>query len=167
MYYGYRCYDSEDKPLGWLYTYNSGTEITWTNRELHWCKRWKTERGALNNFDKYNSLWQFQSKGIYLKIEVMPEFEEPLSAASRKQKLLEEWGDDAVQETTASFEFELIRGLPEDAGVYFFLLENGSIKEGYFNSFPYPNHEDAIRIANCEDEEFSYTNCIGWLKKVE
>ena len=134
---------------------------------LNWCKKWKTQKGAVNNFDSYNSRWQFNSKGGYLKIEVMPEFEEPLSAASRKQKLLEEWGDDAIQETTTSFEFELIKGLPEDAGVYLFLLENGSIKEGYFNSFPYPNHEEDIRIANCEDEQFYYTNCVGWLKKVE
>ena len=175
MYYGYRCYNSEDKPIGWLYTFNNNTEYAWTDKNLDWCKKWKTQRGAANNFDRYNSRWQFSSKGGYLKIEVMPEFEEPLSAAFRKQRLLEEWGDNdnqeldnaEIQEITTSFEFELIKGLPEDAGVYLFLLENGSIKEGYFNSFPYPNHENAIRIANCEDEEFYYTNCIGWLKKVE
>jgi hypothetical protein len=167
MYYGYRCYNSKNEPIGWLYTFNNNTEYAWTDKNLDWCKRWKTRKGAENNLDRYNSRWQFISKGGYLKIEVMPEFEEPLSAASRKQKLLEEWGDDAIQETTTSFEFELIKGLPEDAGVYLFLLENGSIKEGYFNSFPYPNHEEVIRIANCEDEYFYYNKCVGWLKKVE
>lgn len=160
--------------MGWLYTHTNDTEFVWTDKELSWCKKWKTQKGAANNFDHFNSRWQFKSKGGYLKIEVMPEFEEPLSAASRKQRLLEEWGDDIqeldnndIQEPTTRFEFELIKGLPEDAGVYLFLLENGSIKEGYFNSFPYPNHEDVIRIANCEDERFYYERCAGWLKKVE
>ncbi len=174
MYYGYRCYDSESKPIGWLYTHSNDTEITWTNRELNWCKKWKTQKGAANNFDRYNSRWKFSSKGGYLKIEVMPEFEEPLSAASRKQRLLEEWGDDIqeldnaeIQEITTSLEFELVKGLPEEHGTYLFLLENGSIKEGYFSSFPYPNHEDVIRLSNCEYEEFYYEKCVGWLKKVE
>ncbi|MEB3219957.1 MAG: hypothetical protein VKN72_27510 [Nostocales cyanobacterium 94392] len=175
MYYGYRCYNCEDEPIGWLYTYNSDTEIVWTNKELHWCKKWKTQKGAANNFNHFNSRWKFNSKGGYLKIEVMPEFEEPESAASRKQRLLalgdndivQESSDDVIQEPTISFKFELIKGLPEEAGTYLFLLENGSIKEGYFSSFSYPNHEDVIRLSNCEYEEFYYEKCVGWLKKVE
>ncbi|MEA5595762.1 hypothetical protein [Rivularia sp. UHCC 0363] len=167
MYYGYRCYNSEDKPIGWLYTHNSDTEIVWTDTKLNWCKKWKTQKGAVNSFDHFNSRWKFKSEGGYLKIEVMPEFEEPESAASRKQKLLEEWGDDNIPEATTTFKFELIKGLPEEHGTYLFLLENGSIKQGYFSSFPYPNHEEVIRITNCEDEYFYYEKCVGWLKKVE
>ncbi len=166
MYYGYRCYNSEDKPIGWLYTFNNNIEYAWTERYLDWCKRWKTERGAKNNFDNYNSRWQIASKGGYLKIEVMPDMTEPESKQSRRQRLLEEWGD--TQENTKYFKYELIEGLPEEYGVYLFLLEDGSIKEGYFGSFPVPHHqENTIRIANCEDEEFYYEKCVGWLKKVE
>ncbi|MHC5762596.1 hypothetical protein [Nostoc sp.] len=64
--------------------------------------------------------------------------------------------------------FELIEGLPEDNGTYFVLLEDGSIKEGYFDSFPYPNHqEEVVRVAKCEYEEFHYKKCVGWLKPIE
>ncbi|HEY9803252.1 MAG TPA: hypothetical protein V6D25_23110 [Leptolyngbyaceae cyanobacterium] len=73
MYYGYRCYTKEDEPLGWLYTFSCDTEYAWTNRDFHWCKRWKTERGAKKHFDSYNKRWQFKSQGGYLKIELMPE----------------------------------------------------------------------------------------------
>jgi hypothetical protein len=72
----------------------TATEITWTDKNLHWCKRWKKQQTAEKYFDYYNSRWQLISKGGCLKIEVMPEIEEPESAASRKQKLLEEWGVD-------------------------------------------------------------------------
>jgi len=64
--------------------------------------------------------------------------------------------------------FEVIEGLPEDYGTYLLLLEDGSIKQGYFGSFPYPNHEEEIaRIAYCEDERFYYEKCVGWLKPIE
>lgn len=64
--------------------------------------------------------------------------------------------------------FELIEGLPEEYGNYLLLLENGSIKEGYFGSFPVPHHqEEVVRVANCEDEEFHYQKCVGWLKPIE
>ncbi|WP_375466904.1 hypothetical protein [uncultured Nostoc sp.] len=96
MYYGYCCYTKEDKPLGWLYTFSCDTEYAWTNKDLHWCKRWKTERGAKKHFEHYNSRWQFKSQGGYLKIEVMYEISEPESTESRRQKILEEWGDDVV-----------------------------------------------------------------------
>ncbi|MFL9456042.1 hypothetical protein AB0758_33875 [Tolypothrix bouteillei VB521301_2] len=94
MYYGYRCYDSQGEPLGWLYTFENNTEYAWTDKNLTWCKRWKTERGARKNFNNYNSRWQFASKGGYLTIAVMPDIPEPESAQSRALKLLEEWGDD-------------------------------------------------------------------------
>jgi hypothetical protein len=64
--------------------------------------------------------------------------------------------------------FELIEGLPEDNGTYFVLLEDGSIKEGYFGSFSFPHHqEDIVRIANCEDKKFHYEKLVGWLKPIE
>ncbi len=64
--------------------------------------------------------------------------------------------------------FELIEELPEENGTYFLLLEDGSIKEGYLGSFSFPYHqENFVRIANCEDEEFYYEKCIGWLKPIE
>lgn len=76
MYYGYRCYTKENEPLGWLYTFSCDTEYAWTNRDFHWCKRWKTERGAKKHFDSYNKRWQFKSQGGYLKIELMQEIVE-------------------------------------------------------------------------------------------
>lgn len=64
--------------------------------------------------------------------------------------------------------FELIEGFPEEYGTYLFFLENGSIKQGYFSSFPVPYHEErTVRIADCEDKEFHYEKCLGWLKPVE
>lgn len=65
--------------------------------------------------------------------------------------------------------FELIEELPEDYGTYLFLREDGSIKEGYFGSFPYPYHEDEVRLASCKDEKFYYSEIkiVGWLKRVE
>ena len=75
MYYGYRCYNKDGKDEGWLYTAQAERELNPTKNPdfFHWCKRWKTERGARKNFDHYNSRWQSYTKGGYLKIEVMPE----------------------------------------------------------------------------------------------
>lgn len=98
MYYGYRCFNEDSEYLGWLYTFANDSEYAWTNENLHWCKRWKTERGAKKNFDYYNSGWQFRSKGGYLKIELMPEIPEPKSAHTRRQKILAEWGGDVATE---------------------------------------------------------------------
>jgi|GEM_PF-1709953 len=74
-YYGFLCYSQEGKPLGWLYTTQSEREYNWTDKPeyFHWCKRWKTKKGAIQNFDWYNEQWQFKSKGGWLKIEEMPE----------------------------------------------------------------------------------------------
>ncbi|MBW4429840.1 MAG: hypothetical protein KME50_37205 [Nostoc desertorum CM1-VF14] len=64
--------------------------------------------------------------------------------------------------------FEIIEGLPEDYGTYLLLLEDGSIKQGYFGSFSYLHHQEEVtRVANCEDEEFHYEKCVGWLKPIE
>lgn len=64
--------------------------------------------------------------------------------------------------------FELIEELPEDHGTYLFLFKDGSIKQGYFGSFPVPYHEEGtVRIADCEDEEFHHEKCLGWFKPVE
>ncbi|NJL64762.1 MAG: hypothetical protein HC903_26810 [Methylacidiphilales bacterium] len=94
MYYGYRCYNEDDKPLGWLYT-PTATEITWTDKNFDWCKKWKTQKGAEKYLNNYNSRWHFQSRGGYLKIEVMP-LDELKPITSRKQEILGEWGDNIV-----------------------------------------------------------------------
>ena len=96
MYYGYRCYNKDGEPLGWFYTYNNETEITWTTIDLNWCKQWKTERGAKKHFDRYNRRWRFKSSGGYLKIEVMSDIQEPCSAEAKARMLLEEWGDNVT-----------------------------------------------------------------------
>jgi hypothetical protein len=79
MYYGYRCYSKDHQPLGWLYTFDCGREYAWTNIDLDWCKRWKTQKGAEKHFDTCNKCWQFKSQGGYLKIEIMPEIVEEKS----------------------------------------------------------------------------------------
>ncbi|RCJ20222.1 hypothetical protein A6S26_05735 [Nostoc sp. ATCC 43529] len=84
MYYGYRCYTKENEPLGWLYTFDSNLEYAWTNKNLHWCKRWKTEKGAKKHFDYYNNNWQFKSKGGYLKIELMPKILENKNSSQQR-----------------------------------------------------------------------------------
>jgi hypothetical protein len=89
MYYGYRCYSQEGQPLGWLYTYNNDSDLAFNTTNFDWCKRWKTQRGVAKNFDYYNRRWQFQSKGGYLKIEVMPEVTQ--TEVSKKS-------DDVIQE---------------------------------------------------------------------
>lgn len=86
MYYGYRCYTKEDKPLGWLYTFDSNLEYAFINKSFHLCKRWKTEKGAKKHFDYYNNNWQFKSKGGYLKIEIMPEITDNGKEKSSQQR---------------------------------------------------------------------------------
>lgn len=86
-YYGFRCYSREGKALGWLYTAMQERELNSTNNSenFSWCKRWKTERGAKKNFDYYDSRWQFNTKGGYLKIEIMPEVEETTNRSSQQR----------------------------------------------------------------------------------
>jgi hypothetical protein len=69
--------------------------------------------------------------------------------------------------TDNTFNFQFIEGLPEEHGVYLFVLEDGSIKEGYFSSFSFPNHNKDVRIADEEYEHFYYCNVVGWLKRLE
>lgn len=103
MYYGYRCYTKDEKPLGWLYTFSSNTEYAWTDKSFSWCKRWKTERGAKKHFDHYNSRWQSKSKGGYLKIEVMPEFAESKSSAKSNQQRWNEANRDKVSQSQGKY----------------------------------------------------------------
>lgn len=103
MYYGYRCYTREDKPLGWLYTFDSNTEYAWTNKDLRLCKRWKTERGAKKHFDHYNTRWEFKSQGGYLKIELMPEFSESKSSAKSNQQRWNEANRDALYQAQENY----------------------------------------------------------------
>ena len=100
-YYGYQCYDNEDNPLGWLYTYNNDTELTYTKRNFDWCKRWKTDRGAKKNFDWYNNRWHFNTKGGYLKIEVMPEMP---SDPYQSQQKWQQKNSDIVQESKGKYD---------------------------------------------------------------
>lgn len=103
MYYGYRCYTKEDKPLGWLYTFDCEREYAWTNKSLHWCKRWKTQKGAAKHFDNYNTRWQFKNQGGYLKIEVMPEFNESKSSAKSNQQRWHEANRDKVSQSQEKY----------------------------------------------------------------
>jgi len=103
MYYGYRCYTKEDKPLGWLYTFDSNTEYAWTDKRLYLCKRWKTERGVKKHFDHYNKRWQLKSKGGYLKIEVMPEFSEPKHKAKSNQQRWNEANRDVLYQAQDNY----------------------------------------------------------------
>jgi hypothetical protein len=68
--------------------------------------------------------------------------------------------------TINDMRLEFFPGLPEDHGTYFFLLDNGLIKEGYFGSFPHPHNNEDVRIADCEDEDFYYVNVVGWFQVI-
>lgn len=87
--YGYRCYNKDGEPLGWLYTYSNNTEYTWTDKDLSWCKKWKTERGASKQFDNCNARWKFVSKGGFLKIELMPDYDDkPVKTQLQEDKFI-------------------------------------------------------------------------------
>lgn len=87
--YGYRCYNKNGEPLGWLYTYSNNTEYTWTNKDLAWCKKWKTQRGARKQFDNCNARWKFVSKGGFLKIELMPDYDnKPIKIQLQEDKFI-------------------------------------------------------------------------------
>jgi hypothetical protein len=89
MYYGYRCYNKDGEPLGWLYTYSNNTEYTWTDKDFGWCKKWKTERGARKQFDNCNARWKFVSKGGFLKIELMPcDDDKPIKIQLQEDKFI-------------------------------------------------------------------------------
>jgi hypothetical protein len=66
-----------------------------------------------------------------------------------------------------SFQFALFEGLPSDYGTYLFLLKNGSVKQGYYGSFPHPHCNKSVRFSDCEYEEFDYEESsaiLGWLE---
>jgi hypothetical protein len=108
QFYGYHCYSSENKPLGWFYTYGSGRDYAWTNNpsDLHWCKRWKTFQGAAKHLDIFNEKWKFGSKGGYLKIEIMPDFEMPVSRKELKRQKWNAANSDTIEESKAEGDFK-------------------------------------------------------------
>jgi hypothetical protein len=130
QFYGYRCYDSTGVPLGWFYTTDSGRSRTCTNQPdlLHWAKRWKTQKGAEKSFEHYDRGWQFVSKGGYLKIEIMPEFEIPPTRQALKRKEWDAANPDLIKQSKAEYDRkhpvmsfrptpELIQWLEEDRWV--------------------------------------------------
>ncbi|WP_375478524.1 hypothetical protein [uncultured Nostoc sp.] len=68
-YYFYRCYYRSNSSVGLLYTSKNDTVLLTTNRNLAWCKKWKTLAGAKKNLEKYNKLWQEEHEEGFLKIE--------------------------------------------------------------------------------------------------
>ena len=106
QYYGYRCYDNKGIALGWFYTTYSGRSCTYTNNppDLHWAKKWRTIKGAERLFDSENERWRFSSKGGWLKIEPMPEFEIPLTRNALKRKEWDAENPDAIRQSKAEYD---------------------------------------------------------------
>jgi len=130
MYYGYRCYNRDEKPEGWLYTARSEQELNSTKNPnlFSWCKRWKTKRGAEKNFEYYNQRWHHQSDGGYLQIEQMSEFEDNQFKDYREtKKRWDEQNADKVKESKAKYDAEnpvwSIRFKDEDENVIQWLNE--------------------------------------------
>lgn len=46
--------------------------------------------------------------------------------------------------------------LPEDYGTYVFKLTDGSILQGYYSSFPFPDDHDVVRVSNPQHQYFWY-----------
>lgn len=105
QFYGYRCYSPNNVAIGWFYTHGS-RDYSWTNElsDLHWCKRWKTFKGATKHLDIYNEKWKFGSKGGYIKIEVMPDFELPLSELEQKRKAWDAANPDIIKQSKAEYD---------------------------------------------------------------
>ena len=103
-FYGFRCYNQDGQPIGWLYTYNNGRDLAFTTKDFDWCKRWKTERGAKNNFDYYSRRWQFHSSGGYLKIEVMLETPKTKPLEKSRQQLWNENNPNVIQEAQEKYD---------------------------------------------------------------
>jgi hypothetical protein len=104
MYYGFRCYSKDGQSLGWLYTFNQGTELAYTDENFDWCKRWKTLKGADKNLDFYSSRWSFKTKGGSLKIEVMPETPNAESFEKSRQQQWNESHPDVIQEAQEKYD---------------------------------------------------------------
>jgi hypothetical protein len=99
QFYGYRCYTADNVSLGWFYV--TGRDYVWTEypADLHWCKRWKTIRGAQKSFDHFNQSWNFRTKGGYLKIEVMPDFEIPPTRTTLKRQAWDAAKSDPIEQS--------------------------------------------------------------------
>lgn len=106
QFYGYRCYDSNDKALGWFYTTNSGRSCEYTNNptDLHWAKKWRTSKGAERLFDGENGRWRVFSRGGYLKIEQMPDFKIPPSSRDLKRKKWDAENPDIIKQSKAEYD---------------------------------------------------------------
>ena len=106
QFYGYRCYNLDNQPLGWFYTWGSGRDYAWTNNppDLHWCKRWKTFQGAAKHLDLFNEKWKFGSKGGYLKIEIMPDIEIPPNRAELKKKAWDAANPDVIKKSKEEYD---------------------------------------------------------------
>ena len=106
QFYGYQCYNPDGVPLGWFYTTDSERACNYTNQSdlLHWGKSWKTKKGAERDFEHENQKWQFSSKGGYLKIEVMPDFEVPVTRNAQKRKEWDAANPDAIKQSKAEYD---------------------------------------------------------------
>ena len=104
--YGYQCYNSDGVPVGWFYTTDSERACNYTNQSdlLHWAKSWKTQKGAERDFEHQNQKWQFFSKGGYLKIEIMPNFETPLSRNALRRKEWDAANPDVIKQSKAEYD---------------------------------------------------------------
>jgi|GEM_PF-1688775 len=68
--------------------------------------------------------------------------------------------------TSTVIRYEIVEGLPEDHGIYLFLLRDGSIKEGFYSSFPFPHHDKPVRYGNLKEEFLEYGEPTGWLRRL-
>lgn len=107
MYYSYRYYDESGKPLGWLYTLKEDCQILWTDNlaSLHWCKRWKTERGAKKHQQYYEQLLQSLGLGGYLQVEPIPvSDEQPLTSSRQSQEKWDATHSEIIKESKAKYD---------------------------------------------------------------
>lgn len=106
QFYGYQCYGPDGVALGWFYTTDSERACNYTNQSdlLHWAKSWKTKKGAERGFEHRNQKWEFFSKGGYLKIEVMPDFEIPVTRNALRRKEWDAANPDAIVRSKAEYD---------------------------------------------------------------
>ena len=106
QFYGYQCYNPDGVALGWFYTTDSERACNYTNQSdlLHWAKSWKTQKGAERGFENHNQKWEFFSKGGYLKIEIMPDFEIPVTRNALRRKEWDAANPDAIKQSKAEYD---------------------------------------------------------------
>ena len=102
--FGYRCYSQDGQCLGWLYAAHQERELSHTENpeNFHWCKRWKTERGARRDFAYYNRRYNSASGG-YLKIEQFPDAIAP-KPPNQSQKKWDKAHPEIVREVKARYD---------------------------------------------------------------